>query len=402
VRPYHHPGPCSALGEVTIVPCQICKGPLAPLSYDGYVCSVDCNEVKLRIAQRVHDEGSGPLVPAKRCLVCQSIAVYSLIDEARGCICSRACFAVMTRMKLAKAKETDMTIPQGKPFIETGYGIDVEPYRNPSRPTEYDFAVVVFRTDHRVLKHVKAKWEIKLDEHGNPESEVAWRRAMEACYELGKTGHSPEAEWYAEAQTLSERVGKRWDDTPIPTLVEALARKDGQWPLGFSTTIIPPCAMVRISTQPQIPFRGRRLVLGTEETSSKLVVQDIRVGNQSYFCNSCDVPGSVFSDRAFPMWLKMPTAQISQTVSVHLLNISGENVSVTAMLQGDVIEPDYKPLNMNAMYGKYANQIPGPRDQVIVENETHVRTRPYQPKPGERVVYEDSDSVLVENVKEYR
>lgn len=273
-----------------------------------------------------------------------------------------------------------MTIPQGKPFIETGYGIDVEPYRNPSPPIEYDFAVAVFRTDHRVLKHVKAKWEIVLDANGNPENLDAWRRAMEACYELGKAGHAPETEWYREAQELSERVGKRWDDTPIPTLVEALARKEGHWPLGFPTASVPAGAQVRICTQPQIPFRGRRLVLGTEEIASRFLVQDIRVGNTSYLCGCSAIPGSVFSDRAFPMWLKLPTAQVSQMVMLLLENVSGSLIGVSPMLQGDVIEPDYRPMNLNAIYGKHA----------------------YQPKPGEKILYEDSDSVITENERERR
>jgi len=312
----------------TDVFCPICKVNLRTGSYDGYVCSIECS-IKKNLARSAG-------------------------------------------------------VALGLPFIPVGGSI--EPYRNPAPPTEFDFAVVVFRTDHRVLKHVKTKWEVRLDANGNPEDLDAWHRAMEACYELGKTGHAPEAEWYREAQELSERVGKRWDDTPIPTLVEALARKDGHWPLGFPTTTIPAGATIRIATQPQIPFRGRRLVLGAEEIASRLLVQDIRVGNTSYLCGCSAIPGAVFSDRAFPMWLKLPAAQVSQIVTLLLENVSGVNVSVTAMLQGDVIEPDYRPMNLNAIYGKHA--------QVIVPGA-------YQPKSGEKILYEDTDSVIVES-KEHR
>jgi len=136
---------------------------------------------------------------------------------------------------------------------------------------------------------------------------------------------------------------------------------------------------VRICTQPQIPFRGRRLVLGTEEIASRFLVQDIRVGNTSYLCGCSAIPGSVFSDRAFPMWLKLPTAQVSQMVMLLLENVSGSLIGVSPMLQGDVIEPDYR-LNLNAIYGKHA----------------------YQPKPGEKILYEDSDSVITENERERR
>jgi hypothetical protein len=299
------------------------------------------------------------------------IACGKSIDYAKEWVCSRPLYheglcSVMT----LKRMDVVSTYP-------------AELKTNPSRPEEAsDFARVAFRTDHRVLKHVKEKWEVRLDEHGNPEDPGAWRRAMEACYELGKAGHAPEKEWYEEAQALAERVGKRWDETPIPTLVEALARKEGQWPLGFPTTKIPADAHVRICTQPMIPFRGRRLVLGTASIASRLLVVDIRVGNNSYCCNSCPIPGSVFSDRAFPMWLKLPTAQVSQTVQLLLHNVSGVELTVNAMLHGDVIEPEPYAVNINSFYGKR-----------VVSGLGNV----YRTKPGEKVVYEDSDSVVVES-----
>jgi hypothetical protein len=212
------------------------------------------------------------------------------------------------------------------------------PYRNPSPPHEHDFAVVVFRTDHRVIKHAQTKWEIALDADGNPTDPDAWRRALEAAYRLGREGHAPEVKWYREAQALAERVGRRWDETPIPTLVEALARREGQWPLGFSRTRLMPGQPSRVSTQPQIAFRGRRLVLGPPDVARRILVTDVKVGNFSCLVSCSPIDGALFASDAFPFWLKLQTAQVCQHVTLYLENVSDEPVDVTPTMHGDVIE----------------------------------------------------------------
>lgn len=210
---------------------------------------------------------------------------------------------------------------------------------NPSRPPEYNFGAVVFRTDPRVVAHCRSKWEIRLDSDGNPESPEAWGRALEAAWALGKKGHAPEDGWVREAELLAERVGRRWDETPIPTLVEALSAKADHWTLGFPTTIIKAGGRSRIATQPQLVFRGCRLVLGSEALVEYLVVEDLKVGHQSCFISCGPVPGCVFSATAFPLWLKMPTANISQYVVIDVRNLGPLDVRVTPMLHGRAAEP---------------------------------------------------------------
>lgn len=205
---------------------------------------------------------------------------------------------------------------------------------------EARFEAVVFRTDPRVVEHVRIKGEITLDEHGNPADVHAWRKGLDAAWALGKKGHAPEAGWVREAEILAERVGKRWDTAPIPTLVEALACRDGLWPLGFPTTVIRAGTRDCIRTQPQLSFRGRLLVLGSEALVEDLVVEDLKVGNQTIFVSCGPVPGCAFSATAFPFWLKLPTADICQNVAIMLHNAGPSDLRVTPVLYGDAIVPE--------------------------------------------------------------
>ena len=148
----------------------------------------------------------------------------------------------------------------------------------------------------------------------------------------------PEQAWYDEARILGERVGRRWETTPIPTLVEALGDQEMLHAMAFPRVTIAPRQQTRVSAQAYCPIRGRRLVLGGEADCAKLVVHDFKIGKNSMFFNACPIFGGCFSNVAFPFRLKLDTAQISQTLTLNLENMGDEEVTISPTLFGVTLE----------------------------------------------------------------
>lgn len=223
------------------------------------------------------------------------------------------------------------------------------PYRIPATqeiPEPLDFAYVVFATNAHVIAWARTKFEVQKD----PEN-VLLKRAVLRLWHISKgeaekqrafpnAKKTNEALWYEEARILADRVGKRWDTTPIPTLVEALSNDEMLHPIGFPTVLIPAGAMMQVFTQPQVCVRPRRLVLGPEEVANALALHDLKVGKNSMFCNSSGIPGACFSEKAFPFRLDMDTCPISQRISLYLENQSSLPVSVTPCMFGVVRRGD--------------------------------------------------------------
>ena len=239
-------------------------------------------------------------------------------------------------------------MPQEKMETNAAYGKKLQASgaygKNPRRPPESDFARIVFSTDARVLRHVKAKAEIRGVE--DEKDKEALRLTLGTAYGRGAQGLAPEAEWYGEAQELSQRVGKRWDSTPQPTLVEALARKEDHWPLEFARLRLGPGESGYATARTQTLFRGRRLVLGPVCVADHLVVMDLKVGNMMSICSGDPIPGCIFSDTAFPLWLTLDTAHPGQTICLGLTNTGPGLLDVMPVLHGNVIEQRYRDMEI--------------------------------------------------------
>lgn len=129
------------------------------------------------------------------------------------------------------------------------------------------------------------------------------------------------------------------DDTPQgPHAVDrGPPQKNRQMPLGFPSTLFAAGVTLNVTATTQELFRGRRLVIPTPIAAS-FVVNDLKVGKNSQFSTTGPVPGEVFSERAVGVDLLLDTAQISQTITLNLTNLSVGPVTFTATLLGDSAE----------------------------------------------------------------
>lgn len=139
---------------------------------------------------------------------------------------------------------------------------------------------------------------------------------------------APQANRAALAQTLLSRNSAM--------VVQRGVTKAREFPLGFPTTALAAAATANVQTQPQVPFRGRRLTIPSDIAGS-LLINDLKIGNASMFPNSNPVPGRMFSELAVGIDLNLDTAQISQVVSLNVTNTSGGAVTFNAAIIGTVV-----------------------------------------------------------------
>jgi hypothetical protein len=112
--------------------------------------------------------------------------------------------------------------------------------------------------------------------------------------------------------------------------------KAREYPLGFPTTTIAATTTTNVQASPQVPFRGRRLIIPSDFAGS-ILINDIKVGQASQFPASNPVPGRAFTELGVGVDLNMDTAQISQVVSLNVTNTSGGSVTFNAAIIGTTV-----------------------------------------------------------------
>ena len=109
-------------------------------------------------------------------------------------------------------------------------------------------------------------------------------------------------------------------------------------PLGFdSETPIDAGATRRITTRPQVVFKGVRPIVSSDIAGS-FMLQDIIIGKNSQFAASGPVPARVFEGNSFGVELDLDTAQIGQDITMYVTNISSAPVRFIATLIGKSVE----------------------------------------------------------------
>lgn len=108
-----------------------------------------------------------------------------------------------------------------------------------------------------------------------------------------------------------------------------------RYPLGFTPTAIAAGVTAAIPASPQNLFRAERLVIPSD-IAFDLGVRDIKVGNQSQFAQSAEVPGAIFSEVAINTGVTFDTAEIGNQVSLDARNKSASPVEFSAALIGTV------------------------------------------------------------------
>jgi len=119
-------------------------------------------------------------------------------------------------------------------------------------------------------------------------------------------------------------------------LVNRTPTKSREFPLGFPTTPIGGGATVNVQTAPQIPFKGRRLIVPSDIAGSVLI-NNIAVGQSNQFAAQNPVPGRCFTELGVGVDLNLDTAQISQVITLNLTNSSGAQIVFNAAIIGTVV-----------------------------------------------------------------
>ena len=107
--------------------------------------------------------------------------------------------------------------------------------------------------------------------------------------------------------------------------------------LGFDSTAVPGSTSANITQRPQVIVRPERVVIPSAVGVDFQVV-DIKVGKNSQFSASGEVPAVVFAETSFGVRLKMDTAQVSMDVTLSVRNTNVNLRNFTAAIIGPAVE----------------------------------------------------------------
>jgi hypothetical protein len=108
-----------------------------------------------------------------------------------------------------------------------------------------------------------------------------------------------------------------------------------RYPLGVVPTTITAGNNATIPTTPQNLFRPERLMVPSD-IAFDIGVTDVKVGNQSQFVETSEVPATMFSEVAVNTGVTFDTAEIGNQISVALRNKSLADVEFTAGFVGTI------------------------------------------------------------------
>ncbi len=120
-------------------------------------------------------------------------------------------------------------------------------------------------------------------------------------------------------------------------LVDLEPTKSRRYPLGFPATTVTAALTGTSQTQPQIPYRGERLVIPSDFAGG-MVLTDVKVGKNSQLAAANPLPCRAFTEQGWGTDLHLDTADISQFVSLSLSNISAHNIVFYALFLGRAVE----------------------------------------------------------------
>ena len=111
--------------------------------------------------------------------------------------------------------------------------------------------------------------------------------------------------------------------------------KRRRYPLGFVVTTIVASSSGTVPAAPQNLYRPERLVIPSD-IAFDLGVSDLKVGNQSQFTASVEVPGALFSEVAIDTGVLFDTAEVGNQISIALRNKTAADVEFSAALVGAI------------------------------------------------------------------
>lgn len=120
-------------------------------------------------------------------------------------------------------------------------------------------------------------------------------------------------------------------------VVDLEPTKSRRYPLGFPTTTVSANSTATVSGQPQIPFRGERLIIPSDFAGS-LLINDIKVGKNSQLAAANPLPGRAFTEFGWGTDMHLDTADVSQFVQLALENTSDHSLSFNGLILGRAVE----------------------------------------------------------------
>jgi hypothetical protein len=147
-----------------------------------------------------------------------------------------------------------------------------------------------------------------------------------------KRGSARQQLMAARAAAIAQR---RVQDGAI--LQDTNPTKSREYILGFDSTSVPGATSANITKRPQVIFRPERVIIPSS-VGVDFQVLDIKVGKNSQFSASGEVPAVVFAETAFGVRLKMDTAQVSMDVTISVRNTNAAQRNFTAAIIGPAVE----------------------------------------------------------------
>jgi hypothetical protein len=120
-------------------------------------------------------------------------------------------------------------------------------------------------------------------------------------------------------------------------LISRQPQKSREFPLGFPETPVAAGATENVTVQPQVPFRGERLVIPSD-IAGLFMIDDIRVGKNSQLVSTGAIPARTFTEVGVGVGVHLDTAQVSQQITLRVRNISGQDATFRAALIGRAVE----------------------------------------------------------------
>ena len=137
------------------------------------------------------------------------------------------------------------------------------------------------------------------------------------------------------AQVAAAVANRRVSDGAIVRYVAPT--KSREYILGFDSTAIPGSTSANITKRPQVIFRPERILIPSS-VGVDFQVTDVKVGKNSQFSASGEVPAVVFAETAFGVRLKMDTCQVSMDITISVRNTNAAQRNFTAAVIGPAVE----------------------------------------------------------------
>ena len=113
--------------------------------------------------------------------------------------------------------------------------------------------------------------------------------------------------------------------------------KGREYPIGFGPVVVAAGAIATVIQQPQIVFRGERLIVPSDIAGQFDFIQII-VGKNPQLAANGPIAARTFDEQSVGVRLRMDTCQISQQIVLQVQNVGGASATFRATMIGTAVE----------------------------------------------------------------